>query len=85
MGITTNLLQFQAIMRDPEFIAGHLHTGFLDELTQRALQLLEPDENLVAGILAAASLGPPLDSTAASGGNNHGSSWREFGRKALLR
>jgi len=34
-GIRTNIPLHRRIMNDPDFIRGHLHTGFLDRLLER--------------------------------------------------
>ena len=34
-GIRTNIGFFRQILEDPEFRAGHLHTGFIDEFFAR--------------------------------------------------
>ena len=83
LGITTNLGLFDALMRDPEFIAGRLHTGFLDEFKKRSREVTEQPEQLVASILATASAQPQ---TTAEQHNAclRQSLWGAIGRKALL-
>jgi 3-methylcrotonyl-CoA carboxylase alpha subunit len=53
LGLRTNLARLQAILDHPEFVAGNLHTGFLDEhkraLAERASL---PDEALAAAAAA---------------------------------
>ena len=55
-GITTNIGFFIDLLADPDFRAGHLHTGFLDSFMQRRLPPT-PDRELatVAAIAAALS------------------------------
>ncbi len=84
LGITTNLALFDAIMSDPEFIAGRLHTGFLDDLKQRfSPQALAQDE-AVASILAAASMQSSTPAIPSNGAPAE-SIWRSIGRRGLLR
>ena len=85
LGITTNISLFDAIMRDPEFIAGRLHTGFLEEFKQRSQDRAEDREHVVASVLAAASLTPSNGKTPAANAVQKPSSWRSSGREALLR
>ena len=49
LGVRTNLARLQAILEHPEFVAGNLHTGFLDE-HRRALEARPalPEEALAA-------------------------------------
>jgi len=49
-GIETNLDFFKAVLEDPEFRAGNLHTGFLDGFFARRPPAPKPDEILVAAI-----------------------------------
>ncbi len=53
LGITTNLRLFDAVMGDPDFIAGRLHTGFLDQLKQREKPAAEDNGHVLAAVLAA--------------------------------
>ena len=62
-GITTNLELFSTIMADPEFQAGRLHTGFLEELALRASpRKLDDSESIAAMIAAALSARPDASS-----------------------
>ncbi len=51
-GIKTNLPLFRRIVQDPEFRAGNLHTGFLDEMIARGTSGAPKDQANVAAIAA---------------------------------
>jgi 3-methylcrotonyl-CoA carboxylase alpha subunit len=56
LGVRTNLARLQAILEHPEFVAGRLHTGFLEEHKQ-ALAVREPlSDDALAAAAAALSL-----------------------------
>ncbi len=84
LGITTNLPLFDALMKDEQFVAGQLHTGFLNEFQQRLSRPpLELDE-ITALILAGASTqdeSMPAQQNPASSK----STWRSSGLRGLLR
>jgi acetyl/propionyl-CoA carboxylase alpha subunit len=82
LGITTNLRLFDAIMNDPDFLAGHLHTGFLDGYAAR-LQGSTDKDDLLASVLAAASLEAPKTQPGPS--TQRAGVWRNSGRQGLLR
>jgi acetyl-CoA carboxylase biotin carboxylase subunit len=84
LGITTNLGLFGALMSDEQFIAGSLHTGFLDEFAQRAQREPVARDEVLASVLAAASFQPPSTSTQQDRVPNE-STWRSSGRRGLLR
>jgi len=79
-GIRSNISLFRAILNDPAFRAGDLHTGYLDQLLKTPLQ---PDSGDLAHIAAliAARQKPPAPAAAVSGR----SEWLSAGRAELLR
>jgi acetyl-CoA carboxylase biotin carboxylase subunit len=81
-GIRTNIGFFRRILEDAEFRAGRLHTSFIDEYFARTPVPGPPAELAVVAALAASlhSRTPAMPSTAAVA-----SSWRETGRRDLLR
>ncbi len=92
-GIKTNISLFRRILRDPDFIAGKVDTGFLDRLLAR--EDLEKDAarngNLEIAALAAA-LFAQLEPSAAVNGNSNGtrpasdeSAWKRSARIEALR
>lgn len=85
LGITTNLGLFDAVMNDEEFIAGHLHTGFLDEFKQRFRREPIRQEEVLASVLAAASVRPESTDARQNGTPVNESIWRSSGRRGLLR
>jgi len=84
LGIVTNLRLFLELMDDPRFVAGELHTGFLDDFMKRVRQPETDRTSLIASILAAAhsegARASDLTSTTAPS-----PVWRTEGRRALLR
>ena len=80
-GITTNLSFFRQILRDREFRAGHLYTGFLNEFFKRsrALEDGHDDRELVAALVAA------LHSSRKPEAVPLPSRWRHEGRERSLR
>jgi acetyl-CoA carboxylase biotin carboxylase subunit len=82
-GIRTNIGFFRQILEDPEFRAGNLHTGFIDEFFARTAPPAPPPElaavaALAAALHAAASAPSPAPAAPAS-------RWLEAGRSELLR
>ena len=83
-GIRTNIGFFRQILEDPEFRAGRLHTGFIDEFFERTVPLRPPGDLTSVAVLAAAlhSMSrpehalPPRETSAA---------WLQSGRSDLLR
>jgi acetyl-CoA carboxylase biotin carboxylase subunit len=85
-GIRTNIGFFRQILEDPEFRAGNLHTGFIDEFFARPREAAPPADMAAAAALAAAlhfgsRNGRGAEGTAAGGV----SPWLEAGRQELLR
>ena len=98
-GIKTNISLFRRILRDPDFHAGKLDTGFLDRILKqkedvqtdaqadaRALEVAV----IAAGIFAA--LGPSAAGTgervlinSSTGGNSKNSSWKTAAHREALR
>jgi acetyl/propionyl-CoA carboxylase alpha subunit len=82
-GIKTNISLFRAILHDPAFRAGDLHTGYLDHLLRTPLDLNQPPHPEIAAIAAlVASKRIPSSEIAVT---TTGSPWLASGRKDLLR
>ncbi|MGA3024354.1 MAG: acetyl-CoA carboxylase biotin carboxylase subunit [Bryobacteraceae bacterium] len=84
-GVTTNLAFFRDLLCDPEFAAGRLHTGFLDEFMCRRSKV-PPDPRL--DYLAAAVAAVHTRETApgrAEPDPIHASRWVREGRRFMLR
>jgi acetyl-CoA carboxylase biotin carboxylase subunit len=84
LGITTNLGLFDALMNDDEFLAGHLHTGFLDQFKERFRATSAQGHEVLASVLAAASM-QHESAPAEHDGIRTESLWRVHGRRGLLR
>ena len=54
-GIRTNIGFFRQILEDPEFRAGHLHTGFIDEFFERHAGARTPPPRDLAAVAALAA------------------------------
>jgi acetyl-CoA carboxylase biotin carboxylase subunit len=91
-GIKTNILFFRRVLEHPDFLAGRLHTGFIDGVVAAGLMQEEPpspEEECVATLAAALHAGvggngPGVgkrDSGAATTGNRN---WVDAGREALM-
>ena len=83
-GIRTNIGFFRQILEDPEFLAGHLHTGFIDEFFTRHKAPQPPPGVRTAAALAAAihSAARTPAETPRRGGCSR---WLDTGRSDLLR
>ena len=88
-GIKTNITFFREILDDPEFKAGALHTGFIDEYLRHRepRQKQDPDYEAVAALVAAVfsleeskSLGASANGSAANA-----SQWVSAGRERAFR
>jgi acetyl-CoA carboxylase biotin carboxylase subunit len=82
-GIRTNIGFFRQILEDPEFRAGHLHTGFIEEFLQRAKAPAPPED-----VDAVAALAAALHACAPANGQPRpaaSSAWLTTGRSELLR
>jgi acetyl-CoA carboxylase, biotin carboxylase subunit len=83
-GIRTNIGFFRQILEDPEFRAGNLHTGFIEEFFARTKPAAAPGELRAVAALAAAlhtMKRTPSSAPAPAGGSR----WVETGRGELLR
>jgi acetyl-CoA carboxylase, biotin carboxylase subunit len=83
-GIRCNIGFFRQILEDPEFLAGHLHTGFIEEFLARTHTPAPPrDAEAVAALVAG------LDAMAQNRGAETRaagtSAWLAAGRDGLLR
>ncbi len=95
-GIKTNISLFRRILKDPDFRAGKIDTGFLDRLLGEPSVETDERRPLIAALGAAifATLEPKAtlpgaNGSAASAGSNGGqpelSGWRRAGRIESLR
>jgi acetyl-CoA carboxylase, biotin carboxylase subunit len=90
-GIKTNISLFRRILRDPEFQAGNIDTGFLDRLLKQpqAVPSREAEEIQIAAIAAAMfAQSDPKGGAQTTDTNGHGqasSSWRRAARVDSLR
>ena len=92
-GIKTNISLFRRILRDKEFRAAKLDTGFLDRMLKRSeANLVDPKAREVAAI--AAGMFAVLGSTATTAGNGKSaaqtvnyaeSKWKSASRREALR
>jgi acetyl-CoA carboxylase biotin carboxylase subunit len=81
-GIRTNITFFREVFEDPEFRAGNLHTGFIEEFFTRRRQNQPPaDVRAVAALVAALHTPEPKAPPASAGA----SGWVRDGRNGLLR
>jgi len=83
-GIRTNLGFFRQILEDPEFRAGRLHTGFIEEFFERRRPALAP-RDLAAVAALAAALDASRRFVAEEPGPVAASPWLRGGRSDLLR
>ncbi len=92
-GIATTLPLFRLLLDVPEFVAGALHTGLLDELLARApVQALEAAEDpeleraaIVAAAVLAAREAEQVPPEALDAAERDGRAWRLAGRRQLQR
>ncbi len=88
LGIRSNLGLFSQLLADPQWAAGDLHTGFLDEFMQRYVPHQPPGEALTAAVIAAAhaSAGKAnANDNGAKTGSPPASAWRTEARRGLFR
>jgi acetyl-CoA carboxylase biotin carboxylase subunit len=79
-GIKSNIPLFQAILNDPAFREGKLHTGYLDQLLKKPVEFhppAPPEVAAVAALIASRTVTPPAARA--------GSRWLDAGRADLLR
>jgi acetyl-CoA carboxylase, biotin carboxylase subunit len=87
-GIKTNISLFQRILRDAEFVAGKIDTGYLDRLLKSGVPAAQRGDGGVAAIAAGVFevLEPAESSTATSNGNGSGvSGWKRAARTEAAR
>jgi acetyl-CoA carboxylase biotin carboxylase subunit len=84
-GIRTNIGFFRQILDDPEFRAGKLHTGFIEEFFARTRASAPPAELRTVAALAAALHVSKRDANGACPTGGAASRWLEIGRSELLR
>jgi acetyl-CoA carboxylase biotin carboxylase subunit len=84
-GIKTNVGFFRDILADPEFRAGRLHTGFLDDWAQRRPASRATDELRRYAALVAAHHESRKQPQPVSSGSASGSAWRDHGRLRNMR
>ncbi len=85
IGIQTTIRFFQRVLEHPDFVAGRIHTGFIDRvLAEGLLEQLEPSQEaervaMLVSVLAARRRRAEPASTVSSN-----SAWKIEGREALL-
>jgi acetyl-CoA carboxylase biotin carboxylase subunit len=84
-GIRTNIGFFRQILEDPEFAAGNLHTGFIDEFFARTRPPEAPADLEVVAALAAVIHSMSRTGAASAEHANGASPWVASGRSELLR
>jgi acetyl-CoA carboxylase biotin carboxylase subunit len=84
-GIRTNIGFFRQILEDPEFRAGNLHTGFIDEFFARSRPPETSDETRVVAALAAALHATRRKENGGAARPEAASQWLQTGRSGLLR
>jgi acetyl-CoA carboxylase biotin carboxylase subunit len=89
-GIKTNISLFQRILRDPDFQAGRLDTGYLDRLLAKGSSVAPSSSSGVVIAAIAAGLFSALDPASAHNKNGGGtpsasSNWKQRGRSEALR
>jgi acetyl-CoA carboxylase biotin carboxylase subunit len=93
-GIKTNISLFRRILKNPEFIAGKLDTGFLDRLLSNPetdpVQKEHPEiAAIAAGVFAVLEQAPATRNGAPGGSaperpKNGATSWKQTGRVESL-
>jgi acetyl-CoA carboxylase biotin carboxylase subunit len=83
-GIRTNLAFFRDVLSDAEFVAGRLHTSFIDEFFQR--RPAPEDSDALQDIAAVIATVHAISSAvAAPAANGYASRWHSAGIQGLLR
>ena len=83
LGITTNLRFLEELMSDRYFVAGQLHTAFLDEFMKRRRPAQNDEGALMAAILAAAYAADDRPKAAPANGSD-ATAWRTEARLGLM-
>jgi acetyl-CoA carboxylase biotin carboxylase subunit len=83
-GIQSNIPLFRAILNDPQFRAGHLHTGYLDQLLRQGIDFHPPASANLAAVAALAA-SRQIRVTESPVPASDGSRWVSTGRADLLR
>ena len=83
LGITTNLALFGAVMRDEEWRAGQLDTGFLERFMLKPQPTKEDSDARLAAVLAAISFAKKTPREAPVAAAN--GVWLDQARRGLLR
>jgi acetyl-CoA carboxylase, biotin carboxylase subunit len=83
-GIGTNISLFRSILHDPAFVAGELHTGYLDELLKTRMKPDEAPPPELAGVAALVASKTLRSGEAEPSPSSH-SGWVTAGREELLR
>jgi acetyl-CoA carboxylase biotin carboxylase subunit len=84
-GIKTNIPFFRRLLEHPEFVAGHLDTGFIDRVLAAGLMEEAPpssEEERVAALAAALHMGGHKEKK--SPASTCDSAWKNAGRDVLL-
>lgn len=84
-GIRNNVSFFRDILRDPQFAAGELHTGFIAEFLERRRPSDSDADTELAHILAAIAESTKTKTAATSAAAASSSEWLREGRARLLR
>ena len=84
-GIRTNIQFFHQILADPEFRAGNLHTGLIEEFFARTAPQSPPEELAEIAALVAALDHSATASQLESNQASAASPWLRAGREELLR
>jgi acetyl-CoA carboxylase biotin carboxylase subunit len=85
-GIRTNIGFFKQVLEDREFLAGNLHTGFIEEFFARVkAEEIGPDVEIVAALAAALEASKPAASGVPAAAAGSMSKWAIAGREANLR
>jgi len=89
-GIKSNLALFRAILRDSDFIAAKMDTGFLDRMLKQK-KILAPNEKnievaaIAAGVFAALGAGAEETAAARDSGSPAANNWKTAARRETLR
>jgi acetyl-CoA carboxylase biotin carboxylase subunit len=84
-GIQSNIPLFRAILNDPQFRAGDLHTGYLDQLLRNGIQFNPPASAELPAIAALVASRRNRTSEQPQSVSNEPSRWVTTGRADLLR